>query len=402
VKSAISIANYEEFFLLYIDNELSAAERKAVEEFVGAHPDLAVELEMLQQVQLMNEPLLFDDRKILYRKESEEISHANCEEQFLLFVDNELSPEAKEKVETFVLQHPAVQEGFTLLKQTKLEAETIVFTDKKSLYRKEEKERPVFYLNWQRIAVAAAFIGLAVLVWSILPGEKQPQINIAKLDNKNVPGTVTNNKGVDPSKNNGSNSGVEQARVNRNNNGVEQAGNVIASASTLQTTNQNVTVQQGNVAVNPSNTNNNAVIGGEQNVVTANTVIASIKPPAVDVKESEKGETVSTDNHNSFQTVVASTQKVTAGHSALENNAITASNTDAVTGGPNNNDVQPAVYRELDTEDEKKSLLLGSLEINKDKLRGFFRKAGNIFRSKSKTEDEKTESRPSTSTRSLR
>jgi hypothetical protein len=107
------------------------------------------------------------------------------------------------------------------------------------------------------------------LVWSILPGEKQPQINIAKLDNKNVPGTVTNNKTIDPSKNNGSNSGVEQARVNRNNNGVEQAGNVIASASTLQTTNQNVTVQQGNVAVNPSNTNNNAVIGGEQNVVTA-------------------------------------------------------------------------------------------------------------------------------------
>jgi hypothetical protein len=65
-----------------------------------------------------------------------------------------------------------------------------------------------------------------------------------------------------------------------------------------------------------------------------------------------------------------------------------------------NDNIQPAVYKELDTEDEKKSLLLGSLEINKDKLRGFFRKAGSLFRSKSKTEEDKTESRPSSTTKS--
>jgi hypothetical protein len=53
--------------------------------------------------------------------------------------------------------------------------------------------------------------------------------------------------------------------------------------------------------------------------------------------------------------------------------------------------MQQTVYKELDTDDENKSLYLGNLELNRDKLRGFFRKAGNIFKSKIKTEDERSE-----------
>jgi anti-sigma factor RsiW len=38
--------NYEEYFLLYVDNELSAEERNQVESFVAANPDLEEELTM--------------------------------------------------------------------------------------------------------------------------------------------------------------------------------------------------------------------------------------------------------------------------------------------------------------------------------------------------------------------
>ncbi|MEI8075998.1 MAG: hypothetical protein WCH78_14715, partial [Bacteroidota bacterium] len=55
------------------------------------------------------------------------------------------------------------------------------------------------------------------------------------------------------------------------------------------------------------------------------------------------------------------------------------------------NFVKPAVYKELDTDDDSKSLYLGSVEINKDKLRGLLRKASSLFKVKNKNEEEKIE-----------
>ena len=71
---------------------------------------------------------------------------------------------------------------------------------------------------------------------------------------------------------------------------------------------------------------------------------------------------------------------------------------------PTNTIAKTTVYKELDTEDDKKSLYLGSIEINKDKLRGFFRKATSLFRGKAREqEEEKNEATPSASnTRSLK
>jgi anti-sigma factor RsiW len=43
----ISRTNYEEFFLLYVDDELSEEQKLEVEQFVALHPDVAAELEML-------------------------------------------------------------------------------------------------------------------------------------------------------------------------------------------------------------------------------------------------------------------------------------------------------------------------------------------------------------------
>ena len=44
--------NYEEYFILYMDNELSSDDRRMVEAFIVQHPDLKEELELLQQFKL--------------------------------------------------------------------------------------------------------------------------------------------------------------------------------------------------------------------------------------------------------------------------------------------------------------------------------------------------------------
>lgn len=357
--------NYEEFFLLYVDNELSATDKQAVEQFVQANPDLAIELEMLQQMQLPAEEILFDEKGSLYRNEANSISLANHEEQFLLYVDNELDASEKEKVETFVLQHPALQESFTLLKQTRLEPEQVIFTDKQSLYREEKKKKPVFYIGWQRVAVAAALIGLIVLTWNVIPDKTVPQTTAGTLPTKTP--AVTN--------------------------GPVQAGKTGSDVK------QPVTNDLAFVTKN--NTDPQTV--GNKSQVTVADPLPTQNDLTVRTFETQKQETVASITHNGFQTAAATTIAVSGDNASVEHADIkTPMAPDGSSAGNNNDNIQPAVYKELDTEteDEKKSLLLGSLEINKDKLRGFFRKAGSLFRSKSKTEEDKTESRPSSTTKS--
>jgi hypothetical protein len=80
---SINRHNYEEFFLLYVDNELQQAERAEVEDFVRQNADLGSELEMLKQATLEQEDFSFDQKELLYKKE-DGISLTNYEE-FLFY-----------------------------------------------------------------------------------------------------------------------------------------------------------------------------------------------------------------------------------------------------------------------------------------------------------------------------
>ena len=55
--------NYESFFLMYVDNELSAAEKNGVAIFIEQNPDLKPELELLQQSILKPESIVFNSKK---------------------------------------------------------------------------------------------------------------------------------------------------------------------------------------------------------------------------------------------------------------------------------------------------------------------------------------------------
>jgi len=190
----INLSNYEEYFLLYIDNELSKEECQAVEAFVHQHPHLTAELEMLQEAKFPPaDAIVFSDKASLY-KAANGINIHNYEEYFLLYTDKELTSTQKEEVEQFVLQHPQLQEDFLVLQRVKLLPEIVECPDKHRLYRQPAKRVIPLYLT--RIAVAAAISGVTVLIGSFLINSKgvQPQVAISTPQNKPVEKTTTPEK----------------------------------------------------------------------------------------------------------------------------------------------------------------------------------------------------------------
>jgi hypothetical protein len=154
--------NYEEFFILYLDNELSSADRRQVEIFVELHPDLGEELQMLQQTRLDADPsIVFEGKNILMMPVSLDfINSDNCEEYLVQYIDNELSAGQKAAVETYADNNPAVRSELELLLKTKLQPEaSITFINKKPLYRREEAPvRRILPVGWWRIAAAVLLL----------------------------------------------------------------------------------------------------------------------------------------------------------------------------------------------------------------------------------------------------
>ena len=164
---SINRYNYEEYFLLYVDNELPAAERAAVEKFAREHPDLSQELELLKQSVLRPEPhQVFTNKETLMRSSQGAgfINESNCEEYFILYTDNELSAPDKAAVESYLYHHPEMEEAFQLLQQAKLQPEKIAFPGKDQLY-KSEGDRKVAPLRWWKLAAAAMVLFIAGWLW---------------------------------------------------------------------------------------------------------------------------------------------------------------------------------------------------------------------------------------------
>ncbi|KAI9449343.1 hypothetical protein F5148DRAFT_1379317 [Russula earlei] len=362
------------------DEELSATEQQAVDAFVDQHPDLKEELEMLQQTKLLPEDALtFTDKSSLFKNVGEEvINSANYEEKFLLYVDDELGNKDKAAVETFVLQHPQFQEAFTLLQQTRLEQEIIPHPDKTELYRKEEEEKPVIYLRWWKIAVAAVVIGLGIALWTLLPQAKNTG-NDGFANKGNSPAQRKSTAGVVPADQ--SNPAVQSHSSERN---------AVASTEPANKEKDNSPIVTGkrDGHITGSNT-----ITTQQAAAKDNNDMADITPATKAHNGNDLPAPEPRKNNTTMASVVDDPTDVPlhsndmANPKPRNNNIISA----AVSNSNNNNSIakpQAAVYKELNTDDEDKSLYVGSIELNKDKLRGLARKVGRLFGNKSKTTDD--------------
>ncbi len=166
--------NYEEFFLLYVDNELTAGQRKIVEAFVATNPDLQEEFDLIQQATFTADVKL-DETFIssLLKPVGEESTIS--EEQLLLYVDDELSADEKAAVEKELVASPSLQKELQWLRRSQVTADTaVVFPDKSLLYKQAEPAR-VFSMSvtarrWSAAAAVALLLGSAI--WFTLSNNK--------------------------------------------------------------------------------------------------------------------------------------------------------------------------------------------------------------------------------------
>ena len=162
--------NYEEYFILYMDNELSSENRRMVEAFVQQHPDLKEELDLLLQYKLVPDTsIVFNNKEELMipvsagmQDDLSSLTPANYEEWLMLYTDNELTTGQKITVEQFIADKPALKEELALLQLTRLPAERIIFAGKAALYRKEEKVRPLPVRWWKIAAAAVLLLGIGI------------------------------------------------------------------------------------------------------------------------------------------------------------------------------------------------------------------------------------------------
>jgi hypothetical protein len=158
--NTIHLGNYEEFIILYLDNELSDEQVEMVDSFLAAHPDLKAEFEMLQNTKLPLEDFDFDKTALM----AENMKMSSVGEELLLYIDGELAAGEIKKLELELASNKDYQLQHQLLLQTKLDPlEKISYPNKKELHRRTE--RVISIKVWMRAAAAVIIIALSGLLY---------------------------------------------------------------------------------------------------------------------------------------------------------------------------------------------------------------------------------------------
>ena len=364
--------NYEEYFLLYADNELDAATKLAVESFMSLNADLSIELDMLMRTKSAPEEIIFSDKESLLKTEGNSINETNYEEYFLLYIDNELSAVKRAEIEMYVLQHPKLQVEFSGLKQAVILPETISYVDKKDLYR-TEKRRIVFLKPW-RLAAAAIFIGISAIgIWLM---QKPASVNVVAKNQAQQHQLKTN----DHSQTNA----VAVKPVDTINHQLKQTEQTIAQQSVQS-------IQNKNADEKPVVKKKRLIIKDKQPEVAEQKASTQEKnkPADINVTEQKSIEQNSIVKQNDLPVIDNNNNVVVEQLPSKTKNITTAKQQPQEKIEPDNNyKVYNVAYKEINTNDDDNSLHVGGLDLNKTKVKNLFKKAKRLFSKQGKDEDD--------------
>jgi hypothetical protein len=349
--SLITRHNYEEYFILYMDNELSATDKQMVELFAAQNHDLKEELDLLMQSKLVPDTNIVFEGKELLMKDEASLQVSGITEKLLLHLDNELPADEKADIEKIIAADTDVNKEWQLLLQTKLPAEAIVFPNKETLYRKEETVR-VVSIKWWRIAAAAVvLLGIGFGTYSIL--DKKENIE------RTVEPTAKTNK-ADTKINTPDNTNIVSPVIE------SPKQEELATAKEEKTEQKPLLVKHNSAApIIKDDKKNNIIAPQEQPLVVQNKIIDNKNElPLFEQNKEQKNNSTNTD-------VVINDKNNTPSQNIKKDDVTTGSS-------PRNTNIQSnpevpsyVVSNPIVSEPENSG--------KKNKLRGFFRKATRVF-----------------------
>lgn len=163
----ISIDNYEAWLLDFLEGRLDAAQAALLRRFLDEHPELDVggETELLSLPDEQAEPTRFFDN---LKKTAGSIvptagyNASNFEEAFAAFHEGDLGEQEMEGLQRFIAENPSLAGELDLFGRLRVEPDTSVIFEQKSLLRRHRTIPMVF--RWGVPAAAAAAIALMVMI----------------------------------------------------------------------------------------------------------------------------------------------------------------------------------------------------------------------------------------------
>lgn len=329
--------NYEHYFLMYIDNELSAAERAAVSDFIVQYPNYANKLEALQQIKLSPANIIYKNKFSLYKLSEQD-------EQSIAYLENEMASKEKEIFENKLFNDIYLQSNVRQWQDCFFTKPTNIEIDpnfKNSLYKKSAQVKPLWATtSFKRWASVAAIL-VVVIGFSLF-----------KVENKQEAPSFTNINGVKTELNKATDIDINNgADINPTKSSIVL--NKIKKGTLLPIINTNVQDQNKKI-----NSNLNSLVS--KNIAAPNNDVGMELVPkaAIDTKTMNESATLSKDI---FQISISNVNEETKNN----NEAITPTQ------------VQ---YSNIDTEEEERSIYIANLEINGAKFREISRKITTLFK----------------------
>lgn len=156
--------NYEEYFLDFLDGQLSPSEENIVWIFLTENPDLKAELELIKnEISITNQAVYNQKDELKKSIFLNRLTSTNFDELCIARLEGDLTEKEKIHFDDFILQNPSRKKDYQLYELTKITSDTEVQFNSKRILKKQEKKTLVRFSNFTLISIAASVLFLIAL-----------------------------------------------------------------------------------------------------------------------------------------------------------------------------------------------------------------------------------------------